>query len=83
MADIFNRIPIDKQGHFLGGAVIALALGYLLPPLAGVAAAVVAGVFKEFYDNLHPDTHTVDAWDFLATSFGGIAGGVFVFLTQL
>lgn len=79
MSNILTRIPIDKQSHALGGAVIALALGYAFPAYVGIAAAVVAGALKEAYDRLHPDTHTVDKWDFIATSLGGIAGGLFVF----
>jgi len=80
MSDIFTRIPLDKQAHALGGAVIALALGYVFPPLIGIFAAVVAGALKEAYDRLHPDSHVVDVWDFVATSLGGIAGGIFVYL---
>lgn len=83
MSDIFTRIPIDKQGHFLGGAVISLALGYVFPPLIGIFAAVVAGALKEAYDSLHPDSHVVDVWDFIATSAGGLAGGLFVYLIGL
>ncbi len=83
MSDIFTRIPLDKQSHALGGAVIALALGYTFPPLIGIFAAVVSGAIKEAYDSLHPDTHTVDKWDFYATSLGGIAGGLFVYLIGL
>lgn len=82
MSDIFTRIPIDKQGHFLGGSVIALALGYICPPLIGIFAAIVVGALKEAYDSLHPDIHTVDVWDFVATSLGGIAGGVFVYFVN-
>lgn len=72
-------IPLDKITHALAGAVIALALGYLLPPLVGICAAVIAGVFKEAYDSLHPDTHTVDTWDIVATTAGGVIGGLFVY----
>lgn len=83
MSDIFTHIPIDKQAHALGGAVISLALGYVFPIYVGIAAAVVAGALKEAYDKLHPDTHTVDVWDFIATSAGGLAGGLFVYLIGL
>jgi len=80
MSDIFTRIPLDKQAHALGGAVIALALGYVFPAYVGIAVAVIAGYLKEKYDAMHPDTHTVDKWDFYATSLGGLIGGIFVYL---
>ena len=35
-------MPLDKQAHFLAGAVIALALGYILPIVYGLAVAVIA-----------------------------------------
>lgn len=71
-------IPLDKKAHFLVGAVLSLALGYLLPPVYGVVAAVLAGAIKEIYDYLHPKTHTCDGNDFLATSFGGLVGGMYL-----
>lgn len=78
--DIFTRIPIDKQAHALGGAVIALTLGYIFPPLWGFAAAIIAGVLKEIWDYFYPETHTCDVWDFVATAGGGLVGSLFVFL---
>lgn len=72
-------IPLDKTTHALAGAVLALAMGYLLPPIVGVCVAVIAGVLKEVYDKLHPDTHTVDTWDIGATTAGGVIGGLFVY----
>ena len=62
----------DKLLHFIGGAVIALIGAFFSGPLAGLALAVVAGALKEIYDHLHPDGHTVELWDFLATAAGGL-----------
>lgn len=76
------RIPLDKQAHFLGGAVIALALGYLFPPIWGFVAATIIGLLKEFYDSLHPATHTCDGWDLVATAWGGLVGSLFVALVS-
>ena len=71
-------MPLDKQVHFLVGAVIALALGYILPIVYGLAVAVLMGAIKELYDHFHPATHTVDVWDFVATAAGGAVGSLFV-----
>lgn len=75
-------MPLDKQAHLLSGIALALALGYLFPPIYGVLAALVAGALKELYDHFHPDIHTCDVWDFVATLSGGVAGGAFVFLSH-
>jgi hypothetical protein len=76
-------IPLDKQAHALAGAVIALALGYVLPAWIAFMAAAVAGLLKEVYDYYHPKTNTSDGLDFLATAAGGLLGAVFVVLTTV
>lgn len=40
--------------------------------LCAVAGATAAGLLKEAYDSRHPDKHTVDAKDALATSLGAV-----------
>jgi len=35
--------------------------------------ALIAGL-KEWYDSKHPDIHTADIWDFIATTLGGVVG---------
>lgn len=67
------NIPLDKQGHFLGGYALGLTFG-LLHPGAGIASAAAAGWVKEQYDKRHPETHTYDKWDMWATIAGGACG---------
>jgi hypothetical protein len=43
-------MQLDKVAHFLVGAVIALAVGYLFPPMVGLVTAIIAGVMKEGFD---------------------------------
>jgi hypothetical protein len=70
-------IAIDKQAHFFSGACIAFAgaaFGFLE---LGLVAAFTAGALKEIYDHAHPENHTVDIWDFVATCAGAmVAAGV-------
>lgn len=66
------NLPKDKQLHFIGGFLVALAVGSLCSNLwvAFIAAAVV-GAVKEGYDAL--GYGTVDLWDFVWTALGGVA----------
>lgn len=73
-------MPLDKQAHFLAGAVIALALGYVLPIFYAMFVAVIVGALKEFYDSFHPAQHTTDMLDFVATVAGGLLGAGFILL---
>jgi hypothetical protein len=66
-------IPVDKQGHFLGGYALGLTFGLVVPAL-GLFVAVAAGFGKEEWDRRHPETHTADRYDALATILGGICG---------
>lgn len=72
---------LDKLQHFIGGAIIALIITLLFQDaLIGLGVAILVGVAKEGYDFCHPDKHTCDVWDFIATAIGGVAG---VLLTLL
>lgn len=67
------NIPQDKIAHFLGGGCIA-AWVFLLTnnlTMAFVITAII-GAAKEIYDHEHPDVHTCDLWDFIATIMGVI-----------
>lgn len=67
-----NAIPADKVRHFAGGALIASACIVLVLPLWLAAAAVLIAAFgKEAYDAAHPENHTPDLFDALATLLGG------------
>lgn len=73
-------IPVDKANHFIYGLVIGsipLIFSEFLAPFT-VAYAVLlpalVGALKEFFDSKHPDEHTADFADFIAT----IAGSMFI-----
>ena len=84
------NIPLDKQSHFFSGAMLALAMLYVLVPLQGLleggivtfGACVFAALAKEVYDKQHPEAHTPDPFDLLATSLGGLAGVLFVVVVE-
>jgi len=77
------KLPLDKIAHILVGAVIALALGYVLPVWIAFAAATVVGLLKEVYDHFNPATHTRDGWDFIATAGGGLVGALYILVTKI
>ena len=76
---IVCKVPCDKQMHMLSGFIIAA----LLTPFIGVYSIVVVAVIaalKEIYDARHPDKHTADFMDWVATVLGGAVGFVVVAL---
>ena len=74
-------VPLDKQAHFLSGAILATAI-LLVTGSASVSFVSVSLIacLKEVYDLLHKDKHTPDVWDWVATTFGGLFG---ILLTKL
>jgi len=66
-----NAIPSDKVAHCLGGVVL-FAIGQLFG--YGLLLAVLGAVVKEIYDYLHPESHTADVKDAVATILGGLLG---------
>ena len=74
-------IPADKQMHFLSGAILGVVLFLLTGSfsISFVSVSLVA-MFKEVYDLLHRNKHTPDVWDWVATTLGGLFGGL---LTKL
>lgn len=66
-----NSIPTDKVYHCLGGVVL-FAIGQLFG--YGLALAVIGAIVKEIYDYLHPESHTADCKDAIATIIGGLLG---------
>jgi len=77
------KTPFDKLLHFaVGTAITALVVsvtGSLA--LAGVAV-LLAGAGREVYDAYHPDTHTADIWDVVATCAGWIPVALVVQIYQ-
>ena len=72
-------IPADKQMHFIGGLVIAALLTPFIGAYSIVVVAIIA-LLKEVYDFLHPESHTADFMDWVATALGGVVGFVVVAL---
>ena len=66
-----NSIPTDKVYHCLGGVVL-FAIGQLFG--YGLALAILGAITKEIYDYLHPESHTADVKDAIATILGGLLG---------
>ncbi len=73
------KVPADKQMHFICGLVIAALLTPFIGAYSIVVVAIIA-LLKEIYDARHPDKHTADIWDWVATTLGGIVGFVVVAL---
>ncbi|MEQ1665596.1 MAG: hypothetical protein ABL927_09500, partial [Bdellovibrionales bacterium] len=74
----------DKLLHATVGSIIGGLVTYIAREnmdmsetksfWVGSLAAVLAGALKELYDSKHPDNHTADIRDFIATSIGGLIG---------
>ena len=73
------KVPCDKQMHFIGGLVIAALLTPFIGAYSIVVVAIVA-LLKEVYDFLHPESHTADFMDWVATTLGGVVGFVIISL---
>jgi hypothetical protein len=68
------QIKQDKIKHFFVGAFAsAVALTISFNPLFGILAAFLLGLAKEVWDYFHPEMHTADIWDLVATTLGGIS----------
>ena len=72
-----GKVPMDKFFHFIGGLVIAALLTPFIGAYSIVVVAIVA-LLKEIYDYLHPESHTADFMDWVATVLGGLVGFVVV-----
>ena len=71
------RIPVraDLQAHFWTGVLGGVGIAYFLGFYAGVTIMAILAFAKEVYDYKHPN-HTVDFWDWVATTLGGILGAM-------
>ena len=73
------KVPCDKQMHFTCVFIIAA----VLTPFIGAASVFIVAIIaalKEVYDYMHPDKHTADFMDWVATTLGGVVGFVVVAL---
>lgn len=71
---ILKLLPYDKSVHInLGGFISPLPLIYASPQWwMPLALAAIAALGKGAYDHLHPESHTIDPFDFLATVAGAL-----------
>jgi hypothetical protein len=76
---IVCKVPCDKQMHMLSGFIIAAVLTPFIGAYSIVVVVVIAAL-KEIYDARHPDKHTADFMDWVATVLGGVVGFVVVVL---
>jgi hypothetical protein len=70
-----GKVPVDKFMHFICGLVIAALLTPFIGAYSILVVAVIAAL-KEIYDARHPDKHTADFMDWVATTLGGVVGFV-------
>ena len=81
MKTIQEILPHDKCLHVVAG-VVGSILPILFYPwleslfsifqLLPLLTALVAGILKELYDYSNPENHSVEFYDILATTIGGI-----------
>ena len=91
LLSLVSAYPADKKDHaLLGAAGSSVCVSFLLiflPVLwaVGITAVLLAcaAFGKERYDAAHPENHTSDPYDALATLLGGIAVLLPVFLTEV
>jgi hypothetical protein len=76
---IVCKVPCDKQMHFLSGFIIAALLTPFIGAYSILVVAVIAAL-KEIYDARHPDKHTADFMDWVATVLGGVLGMLIITL---
>jgi hypothetical protein len=74
-----GKVPVDKFLHFIGGLVIAALLTPFIGAYSILVVAVIAAL-KEIYDARHPDKHTADFMDWVATVLGGVLGMLIITL---
>lgn len=63
---------MDKALHFVAGLGIALVIGWLVSPMAGLIAGMAAGVLKEICDEIAYGG--ADLRDMLVTCAGAAVG---------
>lgn len=66
-------MELDKWLHFIAGYGIYLTFSFGIGHYA-LIPVVAAGVGKELYDAWHPEQHSVEVADAIATVAGGLTG---------
>lgn len=73
----------DKKLHLIAGFAVAVVVGWLMTPMTGFMAGLIAGLGKEGYDLVvnylakrrgEKPPHSADIEDFLYTAIGGALG---------
>lgn len=82
------KIEKDKKGHFIAGAIITLLSALFawivgLPLWLMLVPTAIAAVGKEVYDRQHPEKHTCDVWDAVATVLGAVPVIIIVVIIAL
>lgn len=80
--ELLSRIPEDKLLHFTCGAVI---FGISFVSLNGSCVlslfiSLILAAGKEVYDYKHPENHTCDIFDFIATMSGSFLVFIVLYL---
>jgi hypothetical protein len=76
---LVGKVAEDKFMHFICGLVIAALLTPFIGAYSILVVAVIAAL-KEIYDARHPDKHTADFMDWVATVLGGVLGMLIITL---
>jgi len=73
----------DKVDHFVVGLILGGLTGILTgSPMLAIIVALVAGIFKEVYDNLYGGD--VELLDAISTTAGGlVSGGLLKFIQYM
>jgi hypothetical protein len=74
---LVGKVAEDKFMHIVCGFIIAAVLTPFIGFYSVVVVAIIAAL-KEIYDYLHPESHTADFWDWVATTLGGVVGFVLI-----
>lgn len=83
--NLIVSIPQDKLLHYIAGQIVAglifMTSATFFPlwitVILSMVVTVVIGILKETYDKYHPDSHTADFKDAIATIIGGMVTTLF------
>lgn len=61
-------LPKDKQEHIIVGLIIFLILGIILGMELSLIWIFIIAICKELYDYFHPESHSCEVMDIVATT---------------